>query len=452
MADAIATGLATSPNLRQARARVDLARLNLDAVGVQMNPTLNVGTSYTYQFQPVTRTESPLVRFLNALIPGLISTPQSNPNSVAGAATLQMLVTTFGRVRWETQAARLAMQQYRSQYRSQLETEIQSIQVAYLSAILAEGQLDVARQVLADEQSLLENSKARARAGLIPEYDVIQFQSTVASAQQQVEAARGNVDSANIALQTLIGLPVTEALALDPLPEPVPPPRSLGEGLERALRLRPDLAALYWSVRSAEAQVEAAARASYPAVTAVTTYSGSAEFGQNWSPTWVAELQLQVPVMDGGLARVQMDQAKVAVEQARASLEQMRRQVGQDVADSYVTLASIWLQLTQARLALDSSSEALEIARKRFEAGLADAVEVLNVQNVYISAAGNMTNLRAAYWIAEANWRWAISDEGDVAVPEALRLDADLPPIPAPDPSQQIPTGEGRAAPEKGAP
>lgn len=129
MADAIATGLASSPNLRQARARIDLARLNLDAVGVQMNPTLNLGSSYNYQFQPVTRTESPLVRFLNALIPGLISTPQGNPNSIAGAATLQMLVTTFGRVHWETQAARLALQQSRSQYRSQLEAEIQSIQV-----------------------------------------------------------------------------------------------------------------------------------------------------------------------------------------------------------------------------------------------------------------------------------------------------------------------------------
>ena len=302
MADAIATGLASSPNLRQARARIDLARLNLDAVGVQMNPTLNLGSSYNYQFQPVTRTESPLVRFLNALIPGLISTPQGNPNSIAGAATLQMLVTTFGRVHWETQAARLALQQSRSQYRSQLEAEIQSIQVAYLSALLAEGQLEVARQVLADQQSLLENSKARARAGLIPEYDVIQFQSTVASAQQQVEAARGNVDSAHIALQALIGLPVTEPLTLDPLPEPVPPPRSPGQGLERALRVRPDLAALAWSVRAAEAQVESAARTSNPALTAVTTYSGEAEFGQDWSPTWVAGLQLQVPIMDGGWA------------------------------------------------------------------------------------------------------------------------------------------------------
>ena len=128
----------------------------------------------------------------------------------------------------------------------------------------------------------------------------------------------------------------------------------------------------------------------------------------------------------------------------------MRRQVGQDVADSYVTMASIWLQLTQARLALDSSSEALEIARKRFEAGLADAVEVLNVQNVYISAAGNMTNLRAAYWIAQAKWRWAISDEEGVEIPETVRMDSDLPPFP--DPSRENPSGEGNPAPEKGAP
>lgn len=423
MPEAVTTGLSTSPNLRQARAQAELARLNVDAVGVQMNPTLSIGASYVYQFQPLPQTVSPLARFLDLLIPGLVPAQAGNANIVGGTATIQKLLTTFGRVQWETEAARLAVHQYRSQYRSVLETEIQDIQVAYMQALLAEGQLDVARQVLADQQSLLENSRARADAGLIPEYDVIQFQTTVYSTQQQVEYAVGNVESAHIALQARIGLPVTDVLTLDPLPEPVPPPTSLREGLDRALRLRPDLIALDWGVRSAEAQVEAAARNSYPSVTVQSTYAGQAEFGQDWQPDWVAALQLQVPIMDGGQARVLMDQAKAAVEQARASREQTRRQVEQDVADAYVTLASTWRQLAQAEAALTSSSEALEIARLRFEAGLADAVEVLNVQNSYISAAGNLTNLRAAYWIAHANWRRAISDESDVTIPEDLRLE-----------------------------
>lgn len=445
---ALLTGLSTSPDLRQARALVEAARLNVDAVGVQMNPTLTVQTSYLYQFQPVqTTNESPFVRFLNFLIPGLIPIQKSNANIIGGTATLQKLVTTFGRVQWETTAARLLVQQYRSQYRSVLENEIESIEVAYLQALLAEGQLDVARQVLADQLALLENSQARAKAGLIAEYDVIQFQSTVASSRQQVEYAQSNVEAAHIGLQALIGLPVTDVVALDPLPEPVPPPTSLHEGLDRAMRLRPDLAALYWSVRSAEAQVEASARASYPSLTVASSYSGQAQFGQDWAPDFWTGLQLQVPLMDGGSARVQMDQAKVAVEQARASLEQTRRQVGQDVADAYVTLTSTWRQLVQAELALASASEALDIARLRFQAGLANAVEVLNVQNTYIAAAGNLTNLRAAYWIAEAQWRQAISDEGDIEVPEAVRMDADLPPMPPADPTQVLPLKPARGEP-----
>lgn len=453
--DALRTGLSTSPNLRQARVAVEQARLNVDAVGVQMNPTLSAGASYAYQFQPVTTSnQSPLVTFLNRLVPGLIPVQKGNANSVSGSATLQKLVTTFGRVQWETTAARLALQQWRSQYRSTLETEIQNIEVAYMQALLAEGQLDVARQVLADQQALLENSRARVQAGLNAEYDLIQFQSTVHSSEQQVEYAQANVDSAHVALQALVGLPVTEVVTLDPLPDPVPPPRSLQEGLDRALRLRPDLVALDWGVRSADAQVEASARSSYPSVTVQSTYTGSAEFGQDWSPTFVTSVAVQVPILDGGQARVQMDQAKVAVEQARASLEQMRRQVGQDVADAYISLTSTWRQLSQARAALQSSSEALDIARLRFQAGLANAVEVLNVQNTYIAAAGQVTNLRGAYWIAQANWRRAISDSGDVELPEEVRMDPDMPAMPAPDPAWELPPGSdgGPKPPEGGTP
>ena len=447
--DALRTGLSTSPDLRQARAQVEYQRLNVDSVGVQMNPTLTTSASYTYQFQPVQETGSAFTRLLNRLIPGAFPSRRISPNLVSASATLQKLVTSFGRVQWETAAARLAVQQFRSQYRAQLEMDIQNIQVAYLEALLAEGQRDVARQVLTDQEALLENSRERAKAGLIAEYDVIQFVSTVANSQQNLEYAQANVEASHIALLSLIGLPVTEDLTLDPLPEPVPPPRSLREGLDRGLRLRPDLVALYWNVRAAEAEVEAAARGSYPYLTASSTYTGQSYFGENWSPYFVAGLELQVPVFDGGLARVQTDQAKVVVEEARASLEQTRRQVSQDVADAYVTLTSTWRRLAQAKVALDSASEALDIARLRFQAGLANAVEVLNVQSTYISAAGNLTDLRASYWIAEANWRWAISDEGDVAIPEGLRMDADLPPVPAPDPSQEIPKPGGPAPPLK---
>jgi outer membrane protein TolC len=198
--------------------------------------------------------------------------------------------------------------------------------------------------------------------------------------------------------------------------------------MDRALRRRPGLSALRWAVQAARAQVEAAARTNSPTVSVGMEYDGSSQTGSTFDNQWNANLQVSVPILDGGEARLQRLVALEALEQARQALISSRRSVLLDVASAYANLVSLWQQRAIAAQTVEEAREALSIAELRYRMGISSNVELLSSQQAFISARQTLANVTLDYRAALVAWRRSISGDWPVTLPPELVTEWELPP------------------------
>ena len=229
-----------------------------------------------------------------------------------------------------------------------------------------------------------------------------------------------------------MGLPASLPCVLAPLPVPPPPPATPEDGLAHALRYRPEVASQEWAVRAALAQVKVAALTSAPSISVFSQYSGLNNSLGSLTDLWYAGAQVNIPVVDGGQSRLLKREAEIAVDQARQQLEQNRRTVTSDVAQAWIDLDTCYKQIAQSRVSVERARETLRIAALRYREALAGSTDLLNAQDTYSSARQSLATSECNYYLAQVNWRRAISAEHPVPLPPSLHVDWELPPAISP--------------------
>jgi outer membrane protein TolC len=168
--------------------------------------------------------------------------------------------------------------------------------------------------------------------------------------------------------------------------------------IDRALALRPDLAAVRVQIQQAQAQVRVARSAEMPALTLGAnvgkSFSDVSNFvGLNYNLT----LGIQIPIFN--LARqynVTAAQAQVDAASARADL--LRVQVGQQVYTSYYALQTASQRARTSDVLLASATRNEVAARARYRAGVGTIVDLITAQTALASARSQQ---------AQSRWVWA---------------------------------------------
>lgn len=395
-----------NPQILEALAGYRLALLQIDQAYLGLNPTLTMNADL------LRNTED---RF--------------GVNDAELQLTFQQPLFTFGKVRWNAEAARRASYQAAEQMRTAIESLFQNVASAYVEVKLAEQNLEVAKQRGDDRQRYLDLSRNLFRAGEIAEYEVVQAESTLLAAQTEILQQEMALAQAHANLLVNLGRRPDQPLPLAELPEAPPPPESLDQGLQQAIARRPELSALRWSVAAAEASVKARGLSNTPTLSLLGELDDERELRSNqMSQSWMIGLQFSWPLYDGGAARNQAQQGRVMAEQARQQLAQAERQVALDVASAHLSLLSLWRQLEVARQSLDKAEETNTIAEARFRAGLSSGVELLNAQDDLAQARSTLAEVLGQYRNGWVNWNRAISVAYPVEVPAGLEPSVTLGP------------------------
>ncbi|MET0581238.1 MAG: efflux transporter outer membrane subunit [Pseudoxanthomonas sp.] len=256
---------------------------------------------------------------------------------------------------------------------------------AYINLSQAYAALDVSTAERKRASDLLGLGQQRVKAGLDNQLQLRQAESTIASAEQQAQAAQQQIHMARTAIAALMGRGPDRGLDIarpqvlhagTPAIPDVLPSELLGH--------RPDVVAARWRVEAASRGIDASKASFKPSVN-LSAIVGLASGGLSDLFSTDALLGLggpavSLPIFEGGRLRGQLDASDADYDLAVANYNQTLVGALHEVTDALQTSRSLDLQIDAARRARDASQSAWDLARTRYRAGLGTQLDVLSAQ------------------------------------------------------------------------
>ena len=390
----------SSPTLRRLQLRSQEALYRVDEAGVPGNLRADLRAGYSYITPELSFGPYPLI---------------VNENYSAGLV-VEQAIHTFGRLKWGTQAARLAHQAslqeaVRERQRISYETAL-----LYSRLITAGEAIEVAQGRTRAREALLHDLDLRVQAGTSARFEKLVAEVALAEDQQKLLQAQQRQSLLHDQLMIKLGLPTTQPLALQPLAAPVP---DLPEpSPEQAYQHRPEMKSVALAVESAAAKVSYEQSQNAPELGASTRYVQQNSTAFQTGNQWMIGVTLRIPLLDGGLSAARTHQAQAALAQLQESRRELERQILLELKQAASHLRLSQAQLALARSHVRSAEEARRIGELRFKTGVGTHQEVLDVMSH--DAEARLGLLEAEQAAREAQWEiaWVTSErlpflEGD---------------------------------------
>lgn len=259
----------------------------------------------------------------------------------------------------------------------------------YFAALAADDELELVQAERRATQKNLDRVSALYEKKYAMVTDVLDLKARVDSLAAQEVDARNQVRLSRAALSEIVGRPVTEKLSrVRSDVELKVSDESLASWVELAQAQNPSIKANISAVEAAEAGVRGGKGGHYPTLSMNLSAQNTNEGYNNAlaprTDSYVAGLQLSVPIYSGGSTSARargLYQEQLSAEQ---QLEATRRQVVKETTNAYLTADSSVEKIRANRNALSSAEQSSIASTKAFEYGVVNAVDVLtSVQNEF---------------------------------------------------------------------
>ena len=372
----IATALTNSPDIRSAMASIEKADAALRIQRADYWPAINGSASYT------------TARAGNVPpLPGA----EADEYDLFGALSYE--VDLWGRIRRLNEAARaqyLASEEARRTVEIGLAANVAS---TYFNLRALDRQLEIANETLASRRDMLELTRIKYDDGngIVSELDVAQAQTQVSSAQSSIANLRRLIAVTEDALSILIGsnprdIPRGLDLIAQWQPEDVP------AGLPSDVLLRrPDVRAAEQNLIAANANIGVARAAFFPVISLTGALGLQSEdlgdlFDTGLSKAWNFTPSLAAPIFNAGKIRANVRVAQAQQKIALADYEKAIQNAFREVNDALAGVRFIREKLAADEETVQAESRRLELARMRYDGGVASYSDVLDAQRYLFSA------------------------------------------------------------------
>jgi len=326
----------------------------------------------------------------------------STTNNYLGGVAVQQYLFDFGRVRGliEQRDDEAQVASFQSQA-TELDLVFEAAQRYF--ALLAAGQkVKVYQKAIEQRSEQLHAAQVKASANLTPQIDVLTAQAALTRARTDLLEASDQQDIARVALNNAMAIDrnapdyeLAEVLTYKPVSG------SLESFFSSAIALRPDLRALEAEARAAGAQIKQARSDYYPSMGATAGYSAMGT-GLPAANNFNAGIVVIWPIFNGFATEHQVDEAKATQNAIRYSIEDLEQRVWLDVKSAYLELQTSVERIHQAEATLAASSGQLELADKRYNAGLGNIIELTDAERFYIQDDSAYVDALYGYSVAKA--------------------------------------------------
>lgn len=312
----------------------------------------------------------------------------------------QPLLKNFGRETTELtiNVARFSKEGALDQFKSKLLDIISQVKTQYYQLYSLRENLEVKKTSLKLAETILTNTQAQVKAGVLPAFEILNAQFGVATQQKNlIDAERALKDQVD-ALRVLLQL--HDALDIIPVDTPFRDNYQVDEAqaTKYALTSRPDLRQQSVTLKTNELQSRVARNLTLPEldVTASADFNGLASnysrdldrVGSGQYPTWIAGLKLTYPIGNDS-AKNDYIKSKLKVDQARTQVRSLEESIAKDVRAAARAVRSGYLQLDVTARGRAYAEEVMQAFIKKQKVGLATTKDVLDELNNLVTAQGN---------------------------------------------------------------
>ena len=295
----------------------------------------------------------------------------------------------------------------------------------YYAILAAQRRFVNAQTSLREAEQFLDITQKQEKGGEVAHADVIKAQITLQQRQRDLQDAQFNIDKSRIALAVLIFPDFRSDFSVeDDVQQPalLPP---LPEAQAKATSTSPDLQSARFSLEQAGYEFDIARYGYLPSLSLDFFYGIDAnqfafhtdhptdESGRSTQPNYQvsnrqnlgysAQATLNIPVWNWGATRSKVKQAELKQQQAQLDLTLAQRTLQGNLQLAYSEAQAAQAQLDSLRSSVDLAAESLRLTLLRYQAGEANALEVVDAQTTVTQARNAYDDGLVRYRLAIAN-------------------------------------------------
>jgi len=299
------------------------------------------------------------------------------------------------------QASKVGVSAARSDSESASEQVAAVVARAYLGAVRADTDVETAQANVMLSQAVLRQAENQKNAGTGTGIEITRARVQLANDQQRLLVTENARRAAHLQLLRAMGVRLdTEVQLTDGLQYVPVDALTLENARAQALRDRPDYKAQQEREANARLMASATVMERLPSLAAFGDYGSSGSALSNSLPTRTYGISLKVPLWDG--ARRDARRAESASQHRAEAIRtnDVREQIELDVRLALDALSSAQDEVKVAKDGLDLAESELEQARRRYQAGISDSLEVTDAQTRLERARDNQTAALYNYNVA----------------------------------------------------
>ena len=388
--------VAANQDLRAAAAHYEQARQMAREAGSNLFPTVDGNASLTRE-----RGSG------NSPLAGVFGGKPVTYNDMLTGLSLSWEIDLFGRLRNTLAAARANAQASAAD----LGNVLLSLQAELATDYFSLRGDDVTTQLLQDAIQQYDRAwqltSNRYKEGTAAQTDVDQADTLRQNARSQLAAVRLQRAQLEHAIAVLIG-EIPSNFTLEPGALVSVPPVLDSDLPSTLLQRRPDVASAERAMAAANAQIGVANAAWFPVFSLAGAAGYESTMAGNWlqapSRYWSIGPSGTLPLLDAGGRLAGTRQARAAFDEAAANYRKTTLTAYQEVEDSLAGLHHLADELTADQAAATSAESSAYHADQRYDAGVADYIEVTTTHTAALNAERDTINAKVPCSATRSPW------------------------------------------------
>ncbi len=394
LAECIAIALEHHPTLKAATASIEAAHQRVWAAASPYLP--QVDAFYLVRRQQTSIAAQTGTGGNPGPTPGSTLTQLQINNFYSTGVSLSQLLFDFGQTLASIRSAQANERSVANDRTTTRDTVILNVQQSYFNVLATRRLLGVADQTARQTSKQLEQAQGRHEVGLAPKFDVTTAEVNLANAKLNQVSARNNVAVARETLRNALGIngpldfDVVDNLATSRVQI------SEDEALDIAFKQRPDLLSLIEQESAQQDQITSLQRQYLPSVTS----NGSYNWQGNDYPlqdTWMFGASVNLSILNGGLVRAQIAEAKANLDVLKFNEEALRQNIALQVRQAALNVQQAAESIGVAEKGAQQARESLELAEGRYNTGVGNIIELTNAQVQLTSAEASYVQALYSY-------------------------------------------------------
>lgn len=260
----------------------------------------------------------------------------------------------------------------------------------YLGSQRAAADVEAAQSRVNLAQALYDQAADLQKNGVGTGIDTLRANVQLQNEKQRLIQARTQLETSLFGLARLLSVDPQRKIELaDQVSFFDTPAVSADQTLDWAYGARSEMRQIHTQEQRAELDRKAAGEARLPKLSVDGDWAQQGLQPGSVIPVYRYQANLDFPLFTGGRIQAQRAQADIAIRQLHQQEQELRNRIALEVKTAIAQLDSARNEVTVANLGIDLARQEVVQARDRFQAGVANNIEVVTAQNELARASDN---------------------------------------------------------------